>query len=243
MPNHCWNNVNMRNIGKNEEFYTKDKEGVTNFDFQKIIPAPKDLYAPDTSTSYAYDAELREVIITALENLVQRDRYSFISSQYVTEKLPTIEAERKALNEYYEKFNIDRNDVLRIGLIRFTNLVKHGFVSWYEFCINVWGTKWNAWDTFIVDDDNVEFTTAWGPPYGIFMKISEMYPYDLITVNWSEEGGHNGLLQFHSGECIQDIEYVYDQDVYASYEELEDARDKRLFTRVELISKGETNEE
>lgn len=242
MPNYCWNDVNMRNIGKREEFYT-EIYGNKEFDFQKIIPASEELYAPGISSSYPYDADLREVIITALENLILKDHSSFISSQYVLDKWPKIKEERESLQQYYDKFNIDRDDVLKTGLIRFNNLIRHGYASWYEFCCNVWGTKWNAWDTFIVDENNIEFTTAWGPPYGIFKKISEMNPYDLITVNWSEEGGYNGLLQFHSGECIQDIEYVYDQDAYASYEELEDARDKRLFTRVKLISKGETNEE
>lgn len=229
MPNYCFNQVNMRKIGDHKEFY--DEKG--QFDFNKIIECPKELY--DTKGALPFDMDLREVIVTAMENLLEKDMYSYISSGYLMEKLPIVQEERRKLNKLYEMYdNYPRETCLQEGLKRFEMLVKYGFQSWYEFCTNVWGTKWNAWDTFVVDLDNIEFITAWSPPVGIFQKISEMYPYDLMTVNWSEEGGINGILQYHGGECIYDREYVYDQG-YEDYEAIEENMSNRLFTKVELL--------
>ena len=238
MPNYCFNKVNMRGIGSNKDFYTTSEKGNEEFDFQKIIECPDELYK-STASGYAYDLDLREVIITALENLIHNDMHSFISSDYICSKAPLIAKEREAIEEVYKKYKVDRQRVLETGLNKFQLLVKYGFVSWYEFCTNIWGTKWNAWDTFIVDEDNVEFITAWNPPYGIFMELSKMYPYDLITVNWSEEGGVSGFMQFHSGECICDKEYVYN---VSSCEELDSCVENRLFTPIVPLSSGEENE-
>lgn len=236
MPNWCTNIVTMRNIGTNDDLYTEDNTG-KQFDFNKIIECPDELYK-STSGGYAYDLDLREVIITALENLIYNDAHSFISSDYMCSKASLIAKERKAIEEVYEKYKVNRQEVLESGLNKFQLLVKYGFPSWYEFCTNIWGTKWNAWNTFIIDDDTVEFTTAWTPPYGIFMELSKMYPYDLISVEWYEEGGMNGTLQFHSGECISEKVYVYNVE---NYEELEKCVKTRLFTPVNLLEtdKGE----
>jgi hypothetical protein len=52
------------------------------------------------------------------------------------------------------------------------NLATHGYKTWYDFCVNEWGTKWDvdAIETIEVDD-NVDhitfgFDSAWSPPTG-----------------------------------------------------------------------------
>ena len=44
------------------------------------------------------------------------------------------------------------------------NFKKYGFVDWYKWS-QVWGTKWNAYNTIMYDDE-AEFDTAWCMPYG-----------------------------------------------------------------------------
>lgn len=72
--------------------------------------------------------------------------------------------------------------------------------SWYDWCINNWGTKWGDCHTrknTISDGLLYIFDTAWSPPTKGIVKLSEMFP-DLKFVLVYEEGG----MQFMGGECI-----------------------------------------
>ena len=57
---------------------------------------------------------------------------------------------------------------------------------WYDWRLQNWDTKWDAYDVTITDDDpdqlEVEFETAWSPPEAICHAIREQYP-DL-SVSW-----------------------------------------------------------
>lgn len=50
-----------------------------------------------------------------------------------------------------------------------TNIEKHGFPSWYEWCVANWGTKWDVGgvDSISTITDNsilLQFESAWSPP-------------------------------------------------------------------------------
>ena len=57
---------------------------------------------------------------------------------------------------------------------------------WYDWRIQNWDTKWDAYDVSIDDDDpeqlEVSFNTAWSPPEAICSKIREDYPD--VSVSW-----------------------------------------------------------
>ena len=82
------------------------------------------------------------------------------------------------------------------GEVIFTTLEfpksKKGDDRWYQFCVQNWGTKWEAYDfcTTDIEEDSAEFTfnTAWGPPEGIFDKIREDYPDVGISWFYDEPG-------------------------------------------------------
>ena len=63
---------------------------------------------------------------------------------------------------------------------------------WYHWCIDNWGTKWDACDKSIEmsDYDSLEitFNTAWSPPEGIVEKLREKYP-DLSFQCFYDEPG------------------------------------------------------
>ena len=49
--------------------------------------------------------------------------------------------------------------------------------DWYNWCIEKWGTKWNAYDTYINEEKlYVKFDTAWTAPFLVFEKIAEDEP-------------------------------------------------------------------
>ena len=57
---------------------------------------------------------------------------------------------------------------------------------WYDWRLQNWDTKWDAYDVSIDDDDpeqlEVSFNTAWSPPEAICSAIREQYPD--IDVSW-----------------------------------------------------------
>jgi hypothetical protein len=60
------------------------------------------------------------------------------------------------------------------------NLEKHGYSTWYDFCVNEWGTKWDVGgDDAILNEDNTNaltltFDSAWAPPINAYEKLEEL---------------------------------------------------------------------
>jgi hypothetical protein len=75
----------------------------------------------------------------------------------------------------------DDNDPKQIELesAEKRNLEKHGYSTWYDFCVNEWGTKWDveAYDTVELTEGQTDvtlcFDSAWSPPIGIYEKMVE----------------------------------------------------------------------
>ena len=57
---------------------------------------------------------------------------------------------------------------------------------WYDWRLQNWDTKWDAYDVVVTDDDpesvEIEFNTAWSPPEAICNQIREDYPD--VSVSW-----------------------------------------------------------
>ena len=57
---------------------------------------------------------------------------------------------------------------------------------WYDWRIQHWDTKWDAYDVSVDDDDpenlEISFNTAWSPPEAICNQIREDYPD--VSVSW-----------------------------------------------------------
>ena len=57
---------------------------------------------------------------------------------------------------------------------------------WYDWRLQHWDTKWDAYDVEVTDDDpdqlEVTFNTAWSPPQAVCYAMRELYP-DL-SVSW-----------------------------------------------------------
>lgn len=59
------------------------------------------------------------------------------------------------------------------------NQNRHGYQTWYDFCVNEWGTKWDVGrDDGITDVDDhmlcVYFDSAWAPPVEAYKKLEEL---------------------------------------------------------------------
>lgn len=81
--------------------------------------------------------------------------------------------------------------------------------DWYNWNIEHWGTKWNAYDctVIMVKRGYIEmvFRTALNPPVKWFEKTVELYPSLEFTLHWvNEEDMPYGILEGRNG-------YVYTQ--------------------------------
>lgn len=68
---------------------------------------------------------------------------------------------------------------------------KYGADNWYDWSITNWGTKWNSYDSEIVDHEigeRIEYTfdTAWGPPMAVIEALREQCPDFNISAFYDE---------------------------------------------------------
>lgn len=75
----------------------------------------------------------------------------------------------------------DLDEMYRLGKRYIDNMRMYGAATWYHWCIDNWGTKWNACDTDPITEDSTSFDTAWSAPEPIFEKICELNPQEKIT--------------------------------------------------------------
>ena len=86
----------------------------------------------------------------------------------------------------------------------------YGSPTWYYWCCENWGTKWNAYDGYIYDDDTIVFETAWSPADQIGVELSLQNPDKLISITYAnEDPSSTGLMEFYNGQIITDDEYKY----------------------------------
>ena len=80
---------------------------------------------------------------------------------------------------------------------------KFGFDNWYDWRYEHWGTKWNADEVHICDNE-ISFNTAWCNPQPIFEKLSEMFPNVNFEVKFADEDfGYNvGKFKLFEGIII-----------------------------------------
>ena len=63
---------------------------------------------------------------------------------------------------------------------------------WYDWRLQNWDTKWDAYDVEVIDEDpdciEIQFDTAWSPPEAICSALREQYPDLSISWFYDEPG-------------------------------------------------------
>ena len=58
---------------------------------------------------------------------------------------------------------------------------------WYDWRLQNWDTKWDAYDVVVTDDDpeqvEIEFNTAWSPPEAVCHALREKFE-DTVAISW-----------------------------------------------------------
>lgn len=71
----------------------------------------------------------------------------------------------------------DAEEQAKLEILQDANQTEHGYRDWYDFCVNEWGTKWDA-SSITVNTDSDQlieliFDTAWSPPVAWYDKMVE----------------------------------------------------------------------
>jgi len=109
-----------------------------------------------------------------------------------------------------------------------SNLDKYGHKNWYDWCVNNWGTKWNAGGDnpdmmvdydYDEDGDTVialfQFDTAWAPPLGVLEKLMDTHPELSIECRYHEPGvGFFGVWTDGSDRCYETEQFPKSNDPF-----------------------------
>lgn len=223
MPNHVKNILEysgplaqvqqMRTFVKHQQVIEDGTPGEeVPFSFQEIIRMPESLNieaGSRTDDALCYYLALVQDTLkpdekAALENA--RKRYGFRREQY----RPMTPEERR---RFEDRITLkEQAEAMKDGATLLHNLSHYQAATWYDWRIENWGTKWDAydrtseeWDNGNTGTGNYTFNTAWTPPVPVIRRLATIFPDITFTWKWADEDyGHNlGEARFSSGTVLR----------------------------------------
>lgn len=204
MPSHVENIIQLsgdeRRIAEALAAIQDDEEGLGSISFQKLIPMPE-----------ALDIEYGTRTDQGLS--AYREFVEFYLQGRSAEEVDLLHIPQEKEELYLEEHQDIQKDEWELGRTAFQNLTLYGASTWYEWCNENWGTKWDAYgfDNFgLFQDGSLRFLTAWSPPHPVIERLAEIYPDLSILHEWvDEELGYNcGRREYADGDLIE--EYLPD---------------------------------
>jgi len=118
-----------------------------------------------------------------------------------------------------EQYNTWNRDMRLEACILLQNYHQYGYTSWYDWSIDNWGTKWNAYN---IEEKSygVYFETAWSIPMQVYNRLSSRFPSDYFCVRWASEdvGYYSGIAIFQYGRVVAGGEFTPEsQQAYNNY--------------------------
>jgi len=147
-----------------------------------------------------------------------------VDSEYIDNILTHIKSEEEDFDfekvlPYPEEYASRDREMRELGCVKFREKygvdADDGFNSGgYNWCVQNWGTKWNACDAEVVRNYPcsvlIGFQTAWSPPIPVIQKLSELFPGCMFTLQYYECGmAYQGRVKFKEGEQIVLVEGKY----------------------------------
>lgn len=167
-----------------------------SIDFNKLIPMPDDLNIESGSRTDAglelYTKFMAESAAVAQATMfAPKDKCSAVVGAHL---------------EKWHEIEQKNQETWNLGEKAFQNIKKYGCPTWYEWCNEHWGTKWNAYGYHALNSkaDTMVFFTAWGSVPKLIAALSKRYPDQEIVYRWADEDlGYNvGEMTFKNGEEI-----------------------------------------
>lgn len=202
MPNWCRNTMTV-----SHQYHDKILNNKNEVDFNIILPMPESLNidsgSMNNSDMYMYlskknTVSYSEVRLNADVNIILKNKNIFRTAE---KELECCLSEVRSLISSGSEEEINKS--YKSGRTLVENYKNYGYLTWYEWCNSVWGTKWNALNTDVANDDVITFDTAWGPPVGWLEKLISLgVPFEF---SWEEEGGLYGKY-VSDGKTLEETE-------------------------------------
>jgi len=237
MPNWVRNSLTIE--GKNSDkilhdyLKTDDFEDVV-FDFNKIKEMPEDLNI--ISGSMTIDCFCVYLSTLSKEDAIDKIQLYIGSSlfpefhkanTYLKSKEEIDRLIKDLINNHQQpdKLNPTRpvfknkEDIVQYGKKLIDNIVNYGAKDWYDWCVENWGTKWNACQCEFDDTkpNQITFETAWSDVRGLICELSKKHPENTFIYEYSEEqiGNYTGICSCKNGQFIENIRYEdFSKDAY-----------------------------
>ena len=194
MPNWVYNTLTVTKGDPREVFeFVHSAESI--FDFNKIIPMPRELDIESSTKSQL------AILCAQNDGIGEWAKYGWVQK-----------AGYKTPKELCTACKYDYDEMVRFGEQLLENERKYGARTWYDWCWNEWGTKWNACDAKYSTKDTrtLGFDTAWSPPVPVFEALAKQFPNHEIIVsveyqNWVEFTLKDGHLTWEKKYISQEI--------------------------------------
>lgn len=106
--------------------------------------------------------------------------------------------------DHFAKLDAERARLVTEG-VKWEELPKDGFNSGgWQWCIDHWGTKWNASEVY-GDVGYVIFSTAYSSPKPVISALSRMYPSLTFALYWlNRTDEYSGWCRFREGAQVDE---------------------------------------
>ena len=136
---------------------------------------------------------------------ISKEKKLFTDNNFDFNKIvPEPKTKEECIAKYGEKY-IDNGDK------HLQHDEDNEWFDWYSWHCDFWGTKWNACETDIEDDDCVSFWTAWAEPDEIWVALSKMYPDRKISIYAEYEEGLYTESEYIDGKLNTYFEGEFDR--------------------------------
>lgn len=208
MPNHVKNRVRFTGeqsrIDELLRTVQNDEEGFGTIDFNKIISMPKELEIECGSRTDDGFKAYSDFITVCL----------FDRSDGKIDVFSIPESSEKAFLKIRKDIDAE---TFKLGKQAYQNKIKFGHTGWYDWCIDNWGTKWNAYGFGEFESNTLSFCTAWSRTMPVMTRLSEMFPDVHFNYAWADEdfGCNVGEAELQNGETtFENIPAPFSKEAY-----------------------------
>jgi hypothetical protein len=208
MPNHVRNVVKFEQLdeGKTVSELLQEIHGEEEnqyISFNKIIPMAEELDINSGSKMYIS----RDIYRWKNGETLEEDelRHMHICADDKDNTLTDEEAAEKCISSGIAD--------MKLAEQTFENEKKYGYPDWYNWRIANWGTKWDAYDQYQVDENTIAFNTAWSDPTPIVRKLAKDNTNMRIDHKFADEmPNFVGHTVYERGEKVYDQIYYEEKD-------------------------------
>lgn len=211
MPNHITTKIHLKT--PIEDFLKATSSDESILDFNRIVPMPESLHIESSTLSdqaflYAYTNGYTKKM--TYDDADKLKKVIFIG--YVNQ-LAYLNADIERSKQTYNRVCDDdakSSEFKSLAKQTMENFEKYGYINWYEWSIEHWGTKWNAYDCVANHDENtIKFDTAWNYPSRLIDRLFFENKFSGVIDSVCESWEKWHRLEYVNGvlvKCISDDE-------------------------------------